>query len=43
MEQNKNNNRQQNKSTRKVGNGEGTLYKDKSLDLWVYQYYYNGK
>ena len=29
--------------TRTVGNGEGSLYFSKSLNIWIYQYYYNGK
>ena len=29
--------------TRTVGNGEGSLYFSKSLNIWIYQYYYNEK
>lgn len=28
-----------NQKTKSVGNGEGTLYKSKALDCWVFQYY----
>ena len=31
------------KKTKSVGNGEGTLYYDKQVERWTYQYYYNGK
>lgn len=30
-------------SIRKVGNGEGSLYKSKTEDRLIFQYYYNGK
>ena len=30
-------------NTRKVGNGEGTLYYDKNLKKWIFQYYSGGK
>ena len=30
------------KKTKSVGNGEGSLYYDKQIERWIYQYYYNG-
>ena len=31
------------KKTKSVGNGEGTIYFDKSIQRWIYQYYYECK
>lgn len=35
--------KRKNKTTKTVGNGEGSLYYSETLQKWIYQYYYKGK